>query len=85
MAKKIKSFSLGRARHKWVSVQHKDVLLGTLSKQQRGGDFEGAKEMRYTTKGSRFRRASEEKIASVQRSFEKARRGKSLFGLEDAE
>jgi hypothetical protein len=36
-------------------------------------------------KGGRFLRASEEKVAAVQHSFEKARRGKSLFGLEDAE
>ena len=36
------------------------------------------------SKGGRFRSASEAKIASVQRSFEKARRGKNLFGLEDA-
>jgi hypothetical protein len=37
------------------------------------------------TKDALFRRVSEEKIASVQRSFERARRGKSLFGLKDAE
>jgi hypothetical protein len=37
-----------------------------------------------TGKGEWASRASREKITSVQRSFEKARRGKNLFGLDYA-
>jgi hypothetical protein len=38
-----------------------------------------------TAKGAAFRRASDNKVAAVQRSFEKARRGKDLFGLRHAD
>jgi len=34
------------------------------------------------TKGANYDRTAKEKVASVQRSFERARRGKGIFGLE---
>lgn len=60
-----------------VKNAERKVLLA--QKQQSARPIADAK----IKKGARFRRASDQKIASIQRSFERARRGKGLFGLEE--
>jgi len=46
---------------------------------------EQAYEDAKAVKSAHFRTLFEKRVASVQRSFEKARRGKDLFGLDHAE